>query len=68
MGISARKQEREYLIGVNELQSENEKRSQAETNRNAAIAGMFSSAGAAVKAGSKSELFGGDEQFFEKTT
>ena len=53
MGISARKQEREYLIGTNEVQSENMKRAQAETNRNAAIEGMFASAGAAVTAGSK---------------
>jgi len=53
MGISARKQERDYMIGSTEAQSQNERRAQAETNRNAAIAGMFSSAGAAVKAGSK---------------
>jgi len=53
MGISARKQERDFMIGSIEAQSQNERRAQAETNRNAAIAGMFSSAGAAVKAGSK---------------
>jgi hypothetical protein len=41
------------MIGLTEVQSENEKRAQAETNRNAAIEGMFASAGAAVKAGSK---------------
>ena len=66
MGISARKQEREFLIGQNEVISENMKRSQAESNRNAAIAGMFASAGNALKSGSKSELFGGDESFFGK--
>ena len=43
------------------------RRSQAETNRNAAIAGMFSSAGAAIKSGSNSELFGGEDLFFKKT-
>jgi hypothetical protein len=53
MGISARKQERDYLIGSTEVQSENEKRAQAESNRNAAISGMFASAGQAVTAGSK---------------
>lgn len=53
MGISARKQERDYLIGSTEVQSQNERRAQAESNRNAAIEGMFESAGAAVTAGSK---------------
>lgn len=66
MGISARKQERDYLIGSTEVASQEERRSQAETNRNAAIAGMFSSAGQAIKSGSKSELFGGEESFFGK--
>ena len=66
MGISARKQERDLIIGTNELASQEARRSQAETNRNAAIAGMFESAGAAVKSGSKSELFGGEESFFGK--
>ena len=66
MGISARKQEREFLIGQNEVISENMKRSRAESNRNAAIAGMFASAGNALKSGSKSELFGGEESFFGK--
>ena len=68
MGISARKQERDFMIGTNELASQEARRSQAETNRNAAIAGMFASAGNALKSGSKSELFGGDELFFRKTT
>ena len=53
MGISARKQERDFMIGTNEVASQEARRSQAESNRNAAIAGMFESAGAAVKAGSK---------------
>jgi hypothetical protein len=53
MGISARKQERQFLIGSQEVQSENLKRAQAEENRNAAIEGMFTSAGAAITAGSK---------------
>lgn len=61
MGISSRKQERDFRIGVNEVQSENEKRSQAETNRNSAIAGMFTSAGNAIKSGYKAKEFGGDE-------
>lgn len=66
MGISSRKQERDYLIGTNEVQSENMKRAQAETNRNLAIEGMFTSAGKAIKSGSKSKLFGGDDDFFSK--
>ena len=53
MGISARKQERDYMIGQNEVISENMRRAQAESNRNAAIAGMITSAGNAVTAGSK---------------
>lgn len=61
MGISARKQEREYLIGQNEAISENMKRAQAETNRNTAIEGMFTSAGNAIKSGYKAKEFGGDE-------
>ena len=67
MGISARKQEREFLIGQNEVISENMRRSQAETNRNAAIAGMVTSAGSAIKSASNSELFGGEDSFFKKT-
>jgi hypothetical protein len=67
MGISARKQERDYMIGTTEMQSENMKRAQAENNRNAAISGMFASAGQAIKAGSNSELFGGEDSFFKKT-
>jgi hypothetical protein len=61
MGISARKQERDYMIGTTEMQSENMRRAQAESNRNAAISGMFASAGQAIKAGSKAKEFGGDE-------
>ena len=67
MGISARKQEREFLIGQNEVISENMRRSQAENNRNAAIAGMFTLAGSAIESGSNSELFGGEQSFFGKT-
>ena len=61
MGISARKQERDFMIGTNEVASQEARRSQAETNRNAAIAGMFSSAGNAIKSGYKAKEFGGDE-------
>ena len=61
MGISARKQERDYMIGATEMQSENMRRAQAESNRNAAISGMFASASQAIKAGSKAKEFGGDE-------
>jgi len=53
MGISARKQERQFFIGSQEVQSENLKRAQAEENRNAAITGMFESAGGAITAGSQ---------------
>ena len=53
MGISARKQERDLIIGTNEVASQEARRSQAETNRNAAIEGMFASAGAAVSSASK---------------
>ena len=53
MGISARKQERDFMIGTNEVTSQEARRSQAESNRNAAIEGMFASAGAAVTSGSK---------------
>lgn len=60
-GINARKQEREYLIGTNEVQSQNLRRAQAEENRNAAITGMFESAGNAIKSGYKAKEFGGDE-------
>tara|TARA_R110000868_G_scaffold312895_1_gene573922 strand:+ start:17 stop:667 length:651 start_codon:yes stop_codon:yes gene_type:complete len=52
MGISSRKQERDYMIGQNEVISENMKRAQAESNRNTAIEGMLTSASQAVKAGS----------------
>jgi hypothetical protein len=56
------------MIGTNEVQSENIKRAKAETNRNSAIAGMFTNAGKAIKSGSESKLFGGNQPFFEKTT
>jgi hypothetical protein len=67
MGINARKQEREFLIGSNELQSENMKRAYAEENRNAAITGMFGLAGDAITSGADSKLFGGEQSFFGKT-
>lgn len=68
MGISARKQERDFMIGSIEAQSQNERRAQAESNRNAAIAGMFSSAGAAVKAGSKIQGKTKNSDFFTSNT
>jgi len=67
MGISARKQERDFLIGSNELQSENMKRAYAQETRNAAIEGMFTSAGDAITSGAGSKLFGGEQSFFGKT-
>ena len=68
MGISARKQERDFMIGTNEVFSQEARRSQAETNRNAAIAGMFESAGAAVKAGSKIQGKKKNSDFFTSNT
>lgn len=50
-GIEARKQEREYMIGTNELISAQNQRASAEENRNAAIQGMFTSAGNALTSG-----------------
>jgi len=47
-GIQARKQEREYMIGQNALQSAQMQRASAEEKRNSAIGGMFESAGAAA--------------------
>lgn len=47
-GIQARKQEREFMIGSNALQSAQQQRVAAEENRNAAIEGMFSSLGSAA--------------------
>lgn len=44
-GIQARKQERDYLIGTNKLQSAQMQRAAAEEKRNAAIGGMFESLG-----------------------
>ena len=52
-GIQARKQEREYLIGTNALQSAQMQRAAAQENRNAAIEGMFTSAANALTSGSK---------------
>lgn len=47
-GIQGRKQEREYLIGTNALQSAQMQRATAEEKRNSAIEGMFSSLGSAA--------------------
>jgi hypothetical protein len=44
-GIEARKQERDFYAGINELQSAQMQRAAAEESRNAAIKGMFSSLG-----------------------
>lgn len=52
-GIQARQQEREYMIGTNELQSAQMQRASAEERKNAAIEGMFTSAGTALTSGSK---------------
>ena len=52
-GIQARKQERELISGLNEVQSAQMQRVAAEERRNAAIEGMFSSAGKALQSGSK---------------
>lgn len=50
-GIQSRKQEREYMIGTNALQSAQMQRASAEERKNAAIEGMFSSAGGALTSG-----------------
>ena len=47
-GIEARKQEREYMIGTNALQSAQTQRTAAEQIRNEAIGGMFESLGSAA--------------------
>jgi hypothetical protein len=52
-GIQARKQEREFMIGTNELISAQNQRAAAEERKNAAIEGMFTSAGTALTSGSK---------------
>lgn len=58
-GIEARRQEREYLIGSNELQSAQMQRTDAEERKNAAIEGMFNSAGSAIESGAKAlSLYG----------
>jgi len=62
MGISSRKQERDFRIGTNEMTSQNLRRAQAETNRNSAIAGMFTSAGNAIKSGAYSNELGDFEE------
>ena len=52
-GIQARQQERNLMIGLNEMQSAQNERQAAEERKNAAIEGMFSSAGTALTSGSK---------------
>jgi hypothetical protein len=52
-GIQARQQERNLMIGLNEMQSAQMERQAAEERKNAAIEGMFSSAGTALTSGSK---------------
>jgi hypothetical protein len=47
-GIQSRKQEREYMIGTNALQSAQTQRTAAEQIRNEAIGGMFESLGSAA--------------------
>ncbi len=50
-GIQARQQERNLMIGLNEMQSAQNERQAAEERKNAAIEGMFSSAGSALTSG-----------------
>jgi hypothetical protein len=47
-GIEARKAERDFTVGLGEVQEQNMRRAQSEANRNSAIAGAFSSLGAAA--------------------
>lgn len=50
-GIQSRKQEREFMAGMNEVQSAQMQRASAEERRNAAIEGMFGSVGTALTSG-----------------
>ncbi len=50
-GIQARQQERNLMIGLNEMQSAQNERQAAEERKNAAIQGMFTSAGSALTSG-----------------
>ena len=52
-GIQGRKAERDFYAGMNEMQSAQYQRSAAEERQNAAIAGMFSSAGTALTSAEK---------------
>ena len=52
-GIQARKQERDFKGGLWEVQGAQEARAAAEERKNAAIEGMFSSAGEAIESGAK---------------
>lgn len=47
-GIEARKAERDFTVGLGEVQEQNMRRAQSEANRNSAIAGAFSSLGTAA--------------------
>jgi hypothetical protein len=51
-GIQGRKAERDFYAGMNELQSAQMQRSAAEERKNAAIEGMFTSAGTALTSAS----------------
>jgi hypothetical protein len=52
-GIEARKAERDFTAGLGEVQEQNMRRAQSEANRNSAIAGAFSSLGAAALSADK---------------
>jgi hypothetical protein len=52
-GINARKQEREFEVGMSEKQDAEMRRAQAEANRNAAIEGAVGFAGSALTSASK---------------
>ena len=52
-GINARKQEREFEVGMGEKQDAEMRRAQAEANRNAAIEGAVGFAGSALTSASK---------------
>jgi hypothetical protein len=57
--IEAGRQERELIIGLNETQGAQQQRVAAEERKNAAIEGMFTSAGSALESGAKAlSLYG----------
>lgn len=58
-GIQGRKAERDFYAGMGEIQSAQMQRNAAEERKNAAIEGMFTSAGTALTSGSKAiSLYG----------